>query len=93
MGVLVDWAPTECFHAIPTEAKKAAAAMTAERRSDFPTRDLPKSAAIYVDIIAARNLLRQEIVGGRCVRAGELKVSIPILLRVGEIHTPVRLLL
>jgi len=57
MGVLVDWAPIECFHAIPTEAKKAAAAMTAERRGDFPTRDLPKSAAIYIDIIAARELV------------------------------------
>lgn len=57
MGALVDWAPTECFHAIPTEAKKAAAAMTAERRSDFPTRDLPKSATIYIDIIAAREFV------------------------------------
>jgi hypothetical protein len=28
--------------------------MTAERRSDSPTCDFPKSAAIYMDIIAAR---------------------------------------
>src|ERR1700719_2371849 len=63
MGDLVDWAPTA--------VKKTAAAMTAERRSDFPTRDLPKSAAIYVDIIAARELVatrnrrRQVHTGGR----------------------------
>jgi hypothetical protein len=54
MGALVDWAPTECFHAIPAAVKKTATAMTAERRSDFPTCDFPESAAIYMAIITVR---------------------------------------
>ena len=65
MDDLVDWARTECFHAIPAAVKKTAAAMIAERLSDFPTCDLPKSAAIYMDIIAAHEVLRQGIVAGR----------------------------